>query len=422
LSRQGFSTPGSRISKRGHDLNQTETVLAAAESGGYHRGFLAAICCGVMALYAVYLGALGVVLPAVGASFHLGAAVSARLFAADFGGFVAGVLASGMLSDRFGRKSVLLFSLLLYAAGLALFGNAYLFAVTLFASACIGAGTGAMETVAAALASDVYPERRAYILNAVQVGFGVGAAIGPSVADTALGHHITWRLLYGTLAVVTVALTLLLALQAVPRNGAGGEAVNFGVLRSVLRQPMFLLLCLAQALYVGGETGFFSWIPTYFRQELPSGAAMAGLVVTIFWCAMTVGRMATGWLLQRIPLLRLTLWLAFGSAIWAALALVWKSPLAVQLCVAATGLCFSGIFGLILGETGEQYPTIAGTAFSGVVAAGGVGGAISPWLIGVLGDTVCGWRGALLLIPILMILLAGVTLQLQRLRAATPAV
>jgi FHS family glucose/mannose:H+ symporter-like MFS transporter len=376
---------------------------------------LAAICCGVMALYALYLGAIGVVLPAVGATFGLGSAVSARLFAVDFAGFVAGVLVCGSLSDRFGRKSVLLLSLLLYAAGLTLFGGARLFLITLLASAFIGAGTGAMETVASALAADVYPERRAYILNALQVAFGAGAAVGPTVANGALAHGVAWRALYFALAALTAALTLLLAFQRVPRNQTGGETINFGLLVSVLKQPLFLRLCVAQALYVAAETGFFSWMPTYFVKALPHGAEQAGLVVTVFWIAMTVGRLATGALLHRMALLRLLLLFAIGGAAGATLALIWRSPVVVQCFVTWTGLCFAGIFGLIMAVAGNRYPTIAGTAFGGVVASGGIGGAIGPWMIGVLSETELGWRGALLLIPAFMLALIATLIRLERL-------
>jgi fucose permease len=84
-----------------------------------------------------------------------------------------------------------------------------------------------------------------------------------------------------------------------------------------------------------------------------------------------------------------------------ALALVWSTPLPVMIFVAATGLCFSGIFSLILAEAGERYPQFAGTVFGGVMAVGGVGGACFPWVIGALAETSVGWRGALVLVPVL---------------------
>jgi FHS family glucose/mannose:H+ symporter-like MFS transporter len=365
------------------------------------RGALAASCCAVLFLYAVYLGALGVLLPVIGDSFALGANVSGRLFPATFGGFVVGVLVCGYLSDRAGRKRVLLLGIGAYAAGLALFGGAPSFDLALLAGVLIGAGSGAMETVASALAADLYPHRRAFILNVLQIAFGAGAALSPLAAQVLLRGGTDWRLLYFGLCGASAVLFLAFVAQRAPVPAGAAEVVDPAALRTVLRQQPFLLLCLAQAFYVGAELGFFSWMPTYLRREVPGGAAWEGRVVAVFWVAMTVGRIAVAGFSGRMPLPRLITFLASGAAILSALALVWPAPLPVITFVAATGLCFSGIFSLILAEAGERYGQFAGTVFGGVMAVGGVGGACFPWVIGVLAETSVGWRGGLVLVPVL---------------------
>jgi FHS family glucose/mannose:H+ symporter-like MFS transporter len=364
------------------------------------RGGLAVTCCVVMFLYAVYLGAISVLLPFIGSSFGLGAAVQGRLFPANCGGFIVGVLVCGYLSDRWGRKTVLLLGIAGYALGLGLFGSAPTFGVALVASALVGAGSGAMEAVASALATDLFPERKAFILNTIQVAFGAGATCSPTLAHWLLTTGTDWRTLYFGLAVVNVGLFVALSLQVVPPPSSDDETLDFAALRAVLRRPAFGALCLAQAFYVGAEIGFFSWMPTYFHARLPNGAAWEGLVVSVFWIAMTVGRVATVGLITRMPLTRLIALLAGGGALFSLLALFGNAPLPVMVFVGLTGLCFSGIFGVIMGETGERFPTAAGTAFGCVVASGGVGGALLPWAIGVGAETALGWRGALALVPL----------------------
>ena len=376
------------------------------------RAPLAALCCAALFLYAVYLGAIGILLPALGIAFHLGPAVEGRLFPANFAGFIVGVLLCGTLSDRVGRKPVLLGGIVLYAFALALAGRASSFGMALASFALIGMGTGATETVASALAADLFPERRAFILNALQVAFGVGAACSPSLAHRLLLHGTDWRTLLLGLAFANAVLFVATACVRVPDTAAGDEVWDPAALRGVLRQPAFLALCLSQALYVGAETGVSSWMPTYFERRLPGGAAWAGLVVTVFWVAMTVGRMAVGSGIARLSLARLAGGLGVGGAVGAGLALVWTTPLTVMAFVTLTGLCFSGIFGLVLAEAGDRFPRASGTVFGGVVAAGGVGGAAMPWAIGALTETVWGWRGALALVPVASVLLAVILLRL----------
>ncbi len=372
---------------------------AAAVGSGRGRIWLAATCHLALFLFALYFGGISVVLPFLGKAFHLSTDVEGQLFPAGFAGFVIGVLLCGYLSDRWGRKIVLLIALGVYALGLVLTSLVPVFSLVLMAAALIGAGSGTIETVASALAADLFPERRALLLNSVQIAFGAGAAIGPFFAHFMLSHGANWRALYMELAVGQLALLILLAIQRVPPIPGLAESVDIGALMSVLRQPVFLALCLAQGLYVGAEVGFAAWMPTYFRDALPGGIVWEGIVVTIFWVAMTIGRVAVGPLIGRIPLLKLATLLSIGGAAGAFLATLWTSPSIVIACVAWTGLCFSGVFGLILAEAGARYSRLAGSAFGGIVASGGIGGAIIPWTMAMISGTTLHWRGALLLIP-----------------------
>jgi len=375
------------------------------------RAVLAALCCAVMFLYSVYLGAVGVLLPFLGKTFALGEEAQGRLFPANFLGFVVGVLICGYLSDRWGRKAVMLVGLAVYAGGLLLFGVSASFGLALAAALLVGAGSGAMEVVANALAADLYPERRAFLLNALQVAFGVGAALSPSLARYLLTHGTHWRTLYGEFALVNLLVFVFLAVCRLPRK-EGHESLELAGLRAALQTPAFGMLCLAQALYVGGEVSFFSWMPSYVEKALTGGGAWVGLIATLFWVAMSVGRFATGGLLSRFPLMQLTAWFAGAGVAFSALALVWGSPVAVAGFVVLAGLAFSGIFSLVLAEAGERFPRIAGTAFGGVVAAGGLGGAVVPWCVGALAQRGPGWHVALSLVPFC---LAGVALLSVRL-------
>ena len=273
-----------------------------------------------------------------------------------------------------------------------------------------------METVASALAADLFPERRAFLINALQIAFGAGAALGPSLAHALLTAGTSWRTLCLALAAANILLFLALALRPVPDTRHESEALDRDTLRSILRQPVFRVLCLSQALYVGAEVGFASWMPTYFLTRLPGGAAWSGAVVTVFWIGMTVGRVATGSLVTRLPLLRLTLFLSVGGTLGSALALAWTAPGVTLALVGVSGLCFSGIFGLLLAEAGERYPRFAGTTFGAVVAAGGIGGAVVPWAVGALAGTGAGWRGALMLVPLGTAILSLLVYHLGRLR------
>ena len=142
----------------------------------------------------MYLSGISVVLPAIGQAFHIDSAQQGKLFPANFAGMIVSVLVCGTLSDRWGRKNVLLVSAGLYAAGLLLFGLAPTFGLALCAAPLVGAGSGGMQIVSSALASDLFPRtpRRDFerFAGGVRRRSGGGADGGTRFAGTRRGLAI----------------------------------------------------------------------------------------------------------------------------------------------------------------------------------------------------------------------------------------
>lgn len=377
---------------------------------------VAFVALAISLLFAVYLGSLGVVLPALGVAFDLGTEVQGRLFPASFGGSVTGVLLCGPLSDRWGRKPVVLLCLAATGAGLALLGIARAFLLVLLAAALVGGGGAAGQTVSAALLSDLYPARRAALLNAVQVAFGVGAIFGPVLMRFAAPNEQAtgWRVFFLVAAALQAVLLALFALSPVPETRPKASTkTDSGAGVSLLRETPLLILCVSAALYSGAEVALFSWMPTRLKTDMANLPLMAwaqGAIVSVFWVGMTVGRLLLGAVLsrpKRPPLPRLRLLLASCGAVASGLALLAPNPVLSLVGVGLSGLCFSGIFSLLLAEGGERYASRAGAALGLIVATSGAGAAAIPWICGALSGAGANWAIALLPVPLAV---AGVAL------------
>jgi FHS family glucose/mannose:H+ symporter-like MFS transporter len=345
---------------------------------------------------------MGVVLPALGTAFDLGTSVQGRLFPASFGGSVAGVLLGGWLSDHFGRKPVILLCLTIAIIGHVVFGTAGVFSAILLASLLIGAGGAGAQTVSNVLLADVFPERRAVFLNGTQVAFGVGAIIGPAVMQRMALTAEGWRPFYYGMAISYAVMLTLLAFQRLPSptRHRVETSVETGTVQeaSPFRNRTLLLLCATSFLYSGAEVALFSWMPTYLL-TLPGGTFWSGIVVSVFWVAMTVGRALTGLLLTRIPLARLRFLLSVAATVCGAVTLLLSSPPLLVIGVGLTGLCFSGTFSVLLAETSERFPHTAGTAIGMMVAMSGAGCAFEPYLVGLLRAAGFSWPIALAVVP-----------------------
>ena len=276
-----------------------------------------------------------------------------------------------------------------------------------------------MQAVASALAADLFPAKRGIVINACQIAFAAGAVVGPGSIYLLLVSGASWRSVYIGMGVIAAALVCLLAAQRLARASIGQPTLAIAVVSRLLLQPAFVCLCIAQLFYAGAEVGFFEWMPTYFGKALhgPAAAANVGKVVSVFWMAMTAGRLAMGGLLGRFDSLKLGITLACTGAAAALLALDTQRPQVVMLFVAATGLCYGGIYSAILVETGDRFhaSSVLGAALGGVAAAGSVGSSCIPWAVGAVAASSGQWRIGLSLAPtsalISAVLLAFVLMQ-----------
>jgi MFS family permease len=157
----------------------------------------------------------------------------------------------GRISDRIGRKPVLLISL----AGSVVFYALYGFAVTLPASSAslaiglmllarVGAGIAgaSVGTAAAVIADCTPPERRAKGMALIGIAFGAGFTVGPLIAffGLALFDQQPWGV--GALASGLSFIALLVAIAIFketrnPNNKAGKEYFSIRRTQEVLQMP-----------------------------------------------------------------------------------------------------------------------------------------------------------------------------------------
>ncbi len=388
-----------------HPVLQVEPKV---ETAGRRRTLLGA-CFVINILFGVYLGAVGVLLPRIGMTFHINSAEQGKILSAGFAGSCISVPVCGYLSDRIGRKRVLVGAGAIFSAGLMLFGSARVELFTLCSSPLIGAGCAGMQAVAAALSADLYPAKRGIVLNACQVAFAVGAVAGPGVVYLLLENGTRWQTVYFGMSALAAAVAGVIACQPIvsgTRDAAHEMSAN---VRNLLRQPVFIGLCAAQLMYAGAEVGFFEWMPTYFDKTLHAGGFWIGKVVSVFWIAMMVGRLILGALLGRFETLKIGIFLALAGASASLMAINAGQPLFVMLFVALTGLCFGGIFSTILVEAGDRYHSrsVLGTVVGGISAASNAGTATIPWGVGALAASCGAWRPGLCLVPASALLSAG---------------
>jgi DHA1 family tetracycline resistance protein-like MFS transporter len=160
----------------------------------------------------------------------------------------------GALSDRFGRRPILLWSLLGLGLHFLLLGLAPSLALMLVAR-IIGGTAGASFSVANAYASDVTPpERRAKSFGLIGAAFGVGFIVGPMLGGLlgSIDLHLPF-FAAGALSLINAAYGYFVVPESLPR----GRRAPFALARA---NPFAALLTLARHREIGSLVVVFALV------------------------------------------------------------------------------------------------------------------------------------------------------------------
>jgi MFS family permease len=223
------------------------------------------------------------VLPQVRAEFGLSATQLALINSVGFWIYAVCALLFGRLGDATHRSRLIVGGLAFWAVATGMVSVATGLITLIVIRGLVAAGEATYYPTAAALISDWHRSgTRSRALSVHQTGVFAGAGVG-AVTAGALADAFGWRspfLIFGIVALIFCAVLfkwLRDAPVAASQNVASSAAADRGPLRTVLRRPAALLLCLVFFLANGAVCGIIVWAPTFLHDELGLDLAASAL-------------------------------------------------------------------------------------------------------------------------------------------------
>jgi len=302
------------------------------------------------------------------------------LFTLHRAGYMVGSLTGGQLHDRLPGHLLTAATLLLIGAGLVfvsivpelwlLLGIVFLFGLSQ-STAEVGANTGIVRLHA----GNVGP-----YMNGLHFSFGVGAFIAPIILTQALSR--TGRLLPGFLilsaAAIVVSIWLFTFRSTGSRTAEAGKDSDWRPAEPLLVTGFAVILFLT----IGGESSFGGWVFTYALQSKVAGEESAGYLTSLFWGALTVGRLLGIPVVHKLGPRILLVANFIGCAAAAALMVLWGGVAVILWTVAALlGLSMASIIPATFTLAGEHF-TVSGRIAGIFVFSSAAGGMVLPWLVG----------------------------------------
>jgi DHA1 family bicyclomycin/chloramphenicol resistance-like MFS transporter len=335
-------------------------------------------------------------LAATGASFGKSASDVGLTMSAFMFSLAVAPLLYGPISDRFGRKPVVVFGVALFIIASLACAVAQSLPTLLICRFAQGVGA-ASTAMTFAIIRDLFGETtaRAKIAN-VMVSINIVTIIAPT-AGAALLTLGSWRLIYATQAAVGIVLLLavLLGFAESARidsvNGLAPAAVVRCYLRVLTHRVSFAYILVGAA----GSATVFAYVTgssLYFIGAAGLTANQYGLIFSACSAAVMSGALLDGHLGRlgvepaQVVTIGLSLSAAAASMLLAMTLGGWAPPVPVAALLIVVALTFGMTIPNVLNATMQPLPEIAGAVGAAAGSIQMIAGAVSSSLVAVLFD------------------------------------
>jgi hypothetical protein len=288
---------------------------------------------------------------------------------------VLGSIGGAVAAGRLGLPRLLALSFAALAlsqaalAGAALAGSRAAYPIVLLGTGLMGLGSGLgagpMNTYPQLLA----PRRAEASVVAVHTLMGFGLAGGPLLAAAAIVRGV-WTVFPLLLLLFCVPFVRLAESVAIPGGGAAGRA-------TVVPRHAFAVFAALAFLYALVESLFSNWAVLYLHDEKRLPLAAASLSLSLFWTALSAGRVITSAWLHVLGPERVYAGLPVLMAAVLALMPVADTPARAFPLFALAGLGCSSFYPLTVALASRRFPgqtpLIASLAFAALVLGIGIG-------------------------------------------------
>jgi MFS family permease len=299
----------------------------------------------------------------------------------------------GLLADRYGRKPMLLRSMLGGGITVALMGIARnALDLTLFRF-LQGATSGTVAAATALTASETPRERVGFALGVLTSAIALGSAVGPVVGGLAVltfGYRNVFFV--GGVLLIAATLPVLIVVKESPRRSAVEKPVALTeAIRSqapgTMRAIVVLIVC--QGLVVVFYTAFQQLAVLKLLGILSTAAASAtGYAFGAAGVATTVSAITYAWIATRIGYRRLALGAMLSVAAAIAFLAVTRDTVLIIVAVAFSGLLYGAVTPGLSSMLGLESPTAVQGRIFGISASSiSLGFAFGPLLVGVVAST-----------------------------------
>ncbi|WP_231633247.1 MFS transporter [Numidum massiliense] len=335
------------------------------------------------------IGLLSYVLVALTSEWHLDSTLTGVLASISFIGMAIGSAVAGSLADRYGRRNIFMWTLVVFSVATGLTALATTVAIFIVLRFITGLGLGGELPVATTYVLESSPEairgRRVVYLNSFYAFGSIAAALISFFILPSFG----WRIVFVIGAIPALyAIVLRIGLPESPLYQSLSSRVSLGKSFTALWNNHLARRSLVTwtLWFVMNFTfyGMFLWLPSVLSMRGYSLVNSIGYVL-VMTLAQVPGYLTAAWLVEKWGRKRTLITAMAGSAL-AALGLGFaQSTVWIIACGMLLSFFMLGSFAATYIFTVEQFPTkVRGSGMGWAAGFGRIGSIIAPFITGAL--------------------------------------
>ena len=294
---------------------------------------------------------------------------------------------TGLLMNKIGRKKTVVLSMVITFIAMLIPLLVYQFEVILVAFALLGIGNTILQVSLNPLLTNVVRgDRLTSSLTWGQFIKAIASFLGPIIAGFAAASLGNWKLLFPIFAFVTLLSSFWLYFTTINEEPISGKTSSFVECFKLLGDKTILLLFLGIFLVVGVDVGLNTTIPKFLMERCSIPLEDAGYGTSLYFVARTMGAFIGAILLIRFSARKFFI-ISMVIAIAAMISALMLNDLwALRVTIFVLGFTVANVFSIIFSSALQKKPERA-NEISGLMIMGVSGGALFPWLMGVVSDS-----------------------------------
>lgn len=335
-------------------------------------------------------GLNGVAWPSIRAYFNLPLDALGALLVMFTIGYLVSSFSSGRLLSLMSVGSLLALSCMATAASLIGYALTPAWWMMVALGALSGLGAGAIDAGLNTFAATQFSTR---MVNWLHACYGVGAAAGPLIMTSVLSSHHPWQRGYAIVGGWQLMLAICFVItrkwwpQLAAEPGQSSNSISRAPNLNTLKLPAVWLSSAVFFVYTGIEMAAGTWAYSLFTEAREISMATAGMWVSVYWGALTVGRLLSGVVVGFVSPNRLLSMCMIGIIVGAGMIWLGGASYVSFLGLAVTGLVSAPVFPSMIAATATRLgPAHTANAIGFQIAAAVLGQSLLPASVGMLAD------------------------------------